>query len=81
MNYRINNNNNSVEGKMAANDFTKETNVRFYSNNLKDYTLEQMSEKGNKLLQEALPLFESCLKKEDSSVTMKDLGFKNYNFH
>ena len=81
VNYRINNNNNSVEGKMAANDFTKETNVRFYSNNLKDYTLEQMSEKGNKLLQEALPLFESCLKKEDSSVTMKDLGFKNYNFH
>ena len=81
VNYRINNNNNSVEGKMAANDFTKETNVRFYSNNLKDYTLEQISEKGNKLLQEALPLFESCLKKEDSSVTMKDLGFKNYNFH
>ena len=81
VNYRINNNNNSVEGKMAANDFTKETNVRFYSNNLEDYTLEQMSEKGNKLLQEALPLFESCLKKEDSSVTMKDLGFKNYNFH
>ena len=79
--YRINNNDNSVEGKMAANDFTKETNVRFYGNNLKDYTLKQMSEKGNKLLQEALPLFESCLKQGDSGVTMKDLGFKKYNFH
>ena len=79
--YRINNNDNSVEGKMAANDFTKETNVRFYGNNLKDYTLKQISEKGNKLLQEALPLFESCLKQGDSGVTMKDLGFKKYNFH
>ena len=79
--YRINNNDNSVEGKLAANDFTKETNVRFYGNNLKDYTLKQMSEKGNKLLQEALPLFESCLKQGDSGVTMKDLGFKKYNFH
>lgn len=81
VNYRINNNNNSVEGKMAANDFTKETNVRFYGNTLKDYTLEQMSEKGNKLLQEALPLFESCLKQGDSGVALKDLGFKKYNFH
>ena len=79
--YRINNNDNSVEGKMAANDFTKETNVRFYGNTLKDYTLEQMSEKGNKLLQEALPLFESCLKQGDSGVALKDLGFKKYNFH
>ena len=79
--YRINNNDNSVEGKLAANDFTKETKVRFYGNNLKDYTLKQMSEKGNKLLQEALPLFESCLKQGDSGVTMKDLGFKKYNFH
>ena len=81
VNYRINNNDNSVEGKMAANDFTKETNVRFYGNTLKDYTLEQMSEKGNKLLQEALPLFESCLKQGDSGVALKDLGFKKYNFH
>ena len=59
----------------------EETNVRFYGNTLKDYTLEQMSEKGNKLLQEALPLFESCLKQGDSGVALKDLGFKKYNFH
>lgn len=39
-----------------------------------------MNEKGNKRLQEAMPLFESCLKKGDSGVTMSDLGFTKYNF-
>ena len=39
-----------------------------------------MNEKANKRLQEAMPLFESCLKKGDSGVTMADLGFTKYNF-
>ena len=78
--YRVNSNEDSVEGSILTSSFTEKSKVKFYNNYLKDYTLEQMSEKGNSCLQEALPLFESCLKKGDSGVTMADLGFTKYNF-
>lgn len=78
--YRVNSNDNSVVGSILTSSFTEKSKVKFYNNYLKDYTLEQMSEKGNSCLQEALPLFESCLKKGDSGVTMADLGFTEYNF-
>ena len=78
--YRVNSNDNSVVGSILTSSFTEKSKVKFYNNYLKDYTLEQMSEKGNSCLQEALPLFESCLKKGDSGVTMADLGFTKYNF-
>ena len=78
--YRVNSNDNSVVGSILTSSFTEKSKVKFYNNSLKDYTLEQMSEKGNSCLQEALPLFESCLKKGDSGVTMADLGFTKYNF-
>ena len=67
-----------VVGYFSEEENDTEENVRFYGNNLRDYTLKQMSEKGNKLLQEALPPFESCLKQGYSGVTMKDLGFNEY---
>lgn len=83
VNYRINNNDNSVHGSILANSFTGKSPIDFYNyyyGNLKEYTLEQMNEKGNKRLQEAMPLFESYLKKGDSGVTMSDLGFTKYSF-
>lgn len=82
VNYAINTNNNVVGGDILMDSFTKESRIKFHNRywNLKEYTLEQMNEKGNKRLQEAMPLFESCLKKGDSGVTMSDLGFTKYNF-
>ena len=82
INYAINTNNNVVGGNILMDSFTKESQIKFHNRywNLKEYTLEQMNEKGNKRLQEAMPLFESCLKKGDSGVTMSDLGFTKYNF-
>ena len=82
VNYAINTNNNVVGGNILMDSFTKESQIKFHNRywNLKEYTLEQMNEKGNKRLQEAMPLFESCLKKGDSGVTMSDLGFTKYSF-
>ena len=81
VNYMINGNDDSVGISISADSFTRKSKIEFHNWSLKDYTLEQMNEKANKRLQEAMPLFESCLKQGDSGVTMKDLGFKKYNFH
>ena len=81
VNYMINGNDDSVGISISADSFTRKSKIEFHNWSLKDYTLEQMNEKANKRLQEAMPLFESCLKQGDSGVNMKDLGFKKYNFH
>ena len=80
VNYMINGNDDSVGISISADSFTRKSKIEFHNWSLKDYTLEQMNEKANKRLQEAMPLFESCLKKGDSDVTMTDLGFTKYSF-
>lgn len=76
----MNRNNNSVGINLSTDSFTRKSKIEFHNKNLKEYTLEQMNEKGNKRLQEAMPLFESCLEEGDSGVTMTDLGFTQYGF-
>ena len=80
VNYMINGNDDSVGTSISADSFTRKSKIEFHNWSLKDYTLEQMNEKANKCLQEAMPLFESCLEKGDSDVTMTDLGFTKYSF-
>ena len=67
------------DGKEDTTSFSNHSTVSFNLWSNKNYTLSQLSTKGNKQLHKALPLFNTYLK-QLTGLTMSDLGFANYKF-